>query len=82
MLNVLLVEDSPQYSALVVRWLSGDPSKAEFALIWTDSLASALARLEKRDIDLILVDLGLPDCDGLPTFEALRAKPANSRSLF
>lgn len=74
MLNVLLVEDSPDYSALVLRWLSGDSNPAEFSLIWTDSLAGALARLESGDIDLILADLGLPDSDGLPTFEALRAK--------
>ena len=71
-LNVLLIEDSPEYSALVLQWLSGDPNNAEFSLVWTDSLAAALARLRESGIDLILMDLGLPDSDGLKTFKAIR----------
>ncbi|HLD50607.1 MAG TPA: bifunctional diguanylate cyclase/phosphodiesterase [bacterium] len=37
-----------------------------------DSLALALRRLEHRDIDLVLLDLDLPDSRGLETFESLR----------
>ena len=73
-LSILLVEDSPEYASLVLRWLSGAANQIEFTLIWTDSLAAALARLEQADIDLILMDLGLPDSDGLATFLSLRAK--------
>jgi Flp pilus assembly CpaE family ATPase len=76
-LCVLLVEDDSDYAALVLRWLSADPSNAEFVLNWTDSLSAALARLEEGGIDLILLDLGLPDSDGLPTFEAIRKKAAD-----
>jgi Flp pilus assembly CpaE family ATPase len=54
--------------------LSGDPNQTEFTLIWTDSLASALHRLDLGGIDLILADLGLPDSDGLDTFDELRKK--------
>ena len=73
-LNILLVEDSPDYSSLVLRWLSGKDSEKEFALIWTDSLSAALTRLAQGGIDLILMDLGLPDSDGMASFQALRAK--------
>ena len=73
-LNVLLIEDSPEYAALVLRWLSGDPGTAEFSLIWTDSLGAALSRLEQGGIDLVLMDLGLPDSDGLQSVTSLWAK--------
>jgi DNA-binding response OmpR family regulator len=35
-------------------------------------LSEALARLERKGIDLVLMDLGLPDSQGLHTFHALR----------
>ena len=73
-LNILLVEDSPDYSSLVLRWFSSHHSETEFLLIWTDSLSAALARLDQGGIDLILMDLGLPDSNGLATFLALREK--------
>ena len=73
-LNVLLVEDSPDYASLVLRWLPTEPNPPEFAVAWTDSLAAGLARLDGGGIDLILLDLGLPDSGGLETFLALRAK--------
>jgi Flp pilus assembly CpaE family ATPase len=74
MLKVLLVEDSPEYSSLVLHWLSGNPSQTEFSLVWTDTLAAALARLDTGDIDVILMDLGLPDSNGIESFTALRLK--------
>jgi Flp pilus assembly CpaE family ATPase len=73
-LNILLVDGSSDYSALVSQWLCGDPSLQEFKVIWSDSLASAIFRLEKGDIDLILVELGLPDSEGIETFNALRGR--------
>jgi DNA-binding response OmpR family regulator len=34
----------------------------------------ALASLDTYDIDLVILDLGLPDMDGLDVLRALRAK--------
>jgi Flp pilus assembly CpaE family ATPase len=65
--TVLLIEDSPEYAALVQRWLS-PKEDIEFVLNWTNSLATGLNRLEKGNIDAILLDLGLPDSHGLETF--------------
>jgi len=76
-LNVLLVEDSADYASLVVRWLSGESNETEFVTNWTDSLAAALARLEQGAVDLILLDLVLPDSDGLDTFASIRAKASD-----
>jgi Flp pilus assembly CpaE family ATPase len=66
-LTVLLIEDSPEYAELVQRWLT-PTDDVEFVLNWTDSLMTGLSRLAKGGVDVILLDLGLPDSRGLKTF--------------
>jgi len=73
-LNVLLVEDDSDYAALVLQWLTAGANRAEFSIIWTDSLAAALDRLDRGGIDLILMDLGLPDSNGISSFSQMRTK--------
>lgn len=70
--NVLLIEDSPDFAELIEQWLSSAPAEERFCLSWTDSLGQGLKRLAGGDVDVVLLDLGLPDSDGLPTFAALR----------
>ncbi|MBM3797622.1 MAG: hypothetical protein FJW31_27040 [Acidobacteria bacterium] len=52
-LKVLLVEDSPGYASLVLRWIAEGPESGAFTLVWTDTLSAALARLDERDIDVM-----------------------------
>jgi len=66
-LTILLIEDSPEYAELVQQWLSM-PGDISFVLNWTDSLMAGLNRLSQGGVDVILLDLGLPDSDGLSTF--------------
>jgi len=66
-LTVLLIEDSADYAALVQQWLSLRTDIA-FVLNWTDSLQAGLNRLKQGGVDVILLDLGLPDSNGLATF--------------
>src|ERR1700682_6594402 len=74
-LKVLLIEDSAEYAELVQTWIS--PSREiAFALNWTDSLASGLKRLSQGGVDVILLDPGLPDSNGLETFTRTRARAA------
>jgi pilus assembly protein CpaE len=70
-LSVLLVEDSPEYASLVQRW-SAEKDKG-FLLNWTDTLESGLKRLAQGGVDVVLLDLGLPDSDGPATFAAIKA---------
>jgi Flp pilus assembly CpaE family ATPase len=71
-LTVLLIEDSPQFAQLVQHWLANMPDGAGFVLNWTDSLADGMSRLERGGVDVILLDLGLPDCSGMETFMQAR----------
>jgi pilus assembly protein CpaE len=66
-LTVLLIEDSPDYAALVQQWLAVRTDIA-FVLNWTDSLQGGLNRLKQGGVDVILLDLGLPDSSGVETF--------------
>jgi Flp pilus assembly CpaE family ATPase len=70
-LTVLLIEDSPDYAALVQQWLALRTDVA-FVLHWTDSLQPGLNRLKQGGVDVILLDLSLPDSNGPETFS--RAK--------
>ena len=72
-LTVLLIEDNPDYAELVQTWLSPNGEIA-FALNWTDTLATGLSRLGRGGVDVILLDLGLPDSDGLDTYKRTRAQ--------
>ncbi len=73
-LTVLLIEDSPQYAHLVQHWLSSAADGIEFQLNWTDTLAAGMSRLERGGVDVILLDLGLPDCNGIETYTQARAR--------
>lgn len=70
--TVLLIEDSPDYAELVQQWLSVKHGGISFVLNWTDSLASGMARLEKGGVDVILLDLGLPDSGDGQTYARFR----------
>ncbi len=72
-LTVLLIEDSPDYADLVEDWLSEKKDGISFVLNWTDSLHAGMERLAKGGIDVILLDLGLPDSNGTETFRKLKA---------
>jgi DNA-binding NarL/FixJ family response regulator len=70
-LRVLLIEDDPRYVALVQQWLSRGNESA-FVLHWTDSLRAGLNQLQRGGIEVILLDLGLPDSGGLETFSRIK----------
>jgi Flp pilus assembly CpaE family ATPase len=69
-LTVLLIEDSPDYAALVQQWLSSR-TDITFVLHWTDSLQAGLNRLRQGGVDVILLDLSLPDSSGVETFNRI-----------
>ena len=71
-IQVLLVEDNPT-DAMFVREELADATGAAFALVHVETLGEALQRLKAKPFDVVLLDLGLPDGDGLEAFERLHA---------
>jgi signal transduction histidine kinase len=70
-LTVLLVEDNPGDARLIAELLG--PTAREFRLEHVDRLALGLERLGRGGIDVVLLDLGLPDSQGSATLAAVRS---------
>jgi signal transduction histidine kinase len=70
-MRILLIEDNPGDALLVREYLSdADPS---VELIHKISLQDAISALADNNIDAILLDLSLPDAQGLETVHKVRA---------
>ncbi|MCE9575054.1 MAG: response regulator [Deltaproteobacteria bacterium] len=69
--RTLLVEDNPGDAHLAAERLAGN-LHATFDIACVPTLRDAKARLTSHPIDLILLDLHLPDSAGLPTLAAIR----------
>lgn len=68
-ISVLLVEDDP----MIARTLSMGLRYEGFVLSHADSVAAALGVLTLQTFELILLDVGLPDGDGINLCRQLRA---------
>ena len=68
--HLLLVEDNPGDARIVELLLAGLPA-LPITLAQAGSLHRALAHLELNPMDAVLLDLGLPDSQGLDTFRRL-----------
>ena len=64
--RVLMIEDSPGDASLT-RTLLQQGDGGQFELIWKTDMAQGLEVLKRREIDIVLLDLSLPDSEGLKT---------------
>ncbi len=71
--KVLLVEDDPLYANLVKEMLTWD-QPGQIELSWCDHLGLALETLGGKPFDVILLDMSLPDSQGLVTLERILDK--------
>src|SRR3989442_1710309 len=72
--QVLLIEDNSADARLVREVLAEVPAgSAPFDLHWAERLQSGFAILAEKPIDLVLLDLSLPESQGLPTLARLRS---------
>jgi sigma-B regulation protein RsbU (phosphoserine phosphatase) len=77
-LTALLIEDNPGDAALIRYALAGPDAGAsaapDFHLVCMDRLASGLLRLDDEGVDIVLLDLSLPDSQGLESVSQVRAR--------
>jgi DNA-binding response OmpR family regulator len=66
--RVLIVEDDADVAGPLVHALEAEG----YAVSWVDSGERALDHLDRRAVDLTIVDLGLPDMDGLDVVSRAR----------
>jgi DNA-binding response OmpR family regulator len=70
-LHVLLVEDNREAADLVRVYLS-EQQEDRFHIEWIPDLLDAMFRLQHPGVDVVLLDLGLPERDGDKSFRAIR----------
>ncbi|MBI5568483.1 MAG: response regulator [Desulfomonile tiedjei] len=72
-IRVLLVEDNPG-DARLIREMLVDVKSTSFQWEWVDRLGKGLDRLQRGGIDVVLLDLTMPDSSGLETFTRMHAQ--------
>jgi two-component system KDP operon response regulator KdpE len=70
MKSLLLVDDEPAIKRALAPVLIADG----WTIFEAENAATALSRAEREVIDIVLLDLGLPDADGKDIISALRSK--------
>jgi two-component system, OmpR family, copper resistance phosphate regulon response regulator CusR len=73
-MNVLIVEDEPRIADFLAKGLSRQGYDVQCAYTGSDALAWTGGEQGAPPIDLIVLDLGLPDIDGLDVLRALRSR--------
>jgi len=71
--RILLVEDDPD-DVWIMQGLLGNRWDGPFELVHAEMLSVALAHLARRQFDVVLLDLALPDSQGIETFAKLHAR--------
>src|SRR5947199_4534428 len=66
--KVLFVSDDSSVGA-AIRHAVTQPGHNHFAIVWERNLSAGIARLFEEEIDAILLDLYLPDSQGMDCFQ-------------
>jgi DNA-binding response OmpR family regulator len=66
--TVLLVEDDPKIASFIRKGLRHEGFREE----WVSSGEEAILRLQERGVDILVLDLGLPEIDGLDVLRRVR----------
>lgn len=70
-IRVLLIEDNPA-DARLIREMLAEGGGVAFDVEWRDDLAKGMRRLGDGGMDVVLLDLTLPDSRGFNTFSTLQ----------
>jgi diguanylate cyclase (GGDEF)-like protein len=73
LIKILLIDDSAGDARLIEHMLT-DAKGFSCELEWADSLTAGIERLRAGRIDVLLLDLGLPESRGLDTVQRLHAQ--------
>lgn len=76
-IKILLIEDNPGDARLLQEHLM-EVKSVQFELKQVDRLSQGLQQLQENDFDVILLDLSLPDTQGLETFVRLYDRARNT----
>jgi len=67
-MNLLLIEDEPHLAESIVKYMNHE----DFHCEWVDNLRAALEKIHLYSYDCLLVDINLPDGNGMKVVEQLK----------
>jgi DNA-binding response OmpR family regulator len=70
-ITVLLIEDNPEQADLVKQSLAGETDTG-YRVEWVSSLLDGMKTLAEAGVDVVLLDLGLPELEGYKSHTAIR----------
>ncbi len=70
-IRVLLIEDNAGDARLIREMLADVGGPAAFQLDWVDRLSTGIVRLTDGGVDVVLLDLALPDSGAEDTFSTI-----------
>lgn len=79
-IQILLVEDNPG-DARLIKYMLAEAQGPTCDLEWVDCLRAGLDRLAAGGIDLVLLDLGLPESVGLDTLRRMQEQAPSVPTL-
>ena len=71
-LRVMVADDAVVVRSLLTRWVDAEPDMQAVASVRTGR--EALARIEQNDIDIVVLDIDMPELDGISTLPLLLQK--------
>jgi PAS domain S-box-containing protein len=75
-MKILLIEDNPDHTELIRDVLS-EVKGIQFDLECADRLSAGLGYLDQEKVNVVLLDLSLPDSDGVDTFVNVHTRAPN-----
>ncbi|MCX6907641.1 MAG: PAS domain-containing protein, partial [Verrucomicrobia bacterium] len=72
-IHILQIEDNPS-EVVLMRAMLAEAGEGQFELASVERLSEGLKRLAAGGIDLVMLDLGLPDSHGLETFTTVHTQ--------
>jgi DNA-binding response OmpR family regulator len=76
-IHVLLIEDNAESAELVRTGLTAD-SGQKFRVEWRRNVLDGMGRLVDPGIDVVLLDLGLPELSGYQSYQAIALAAGSS----
>lgn len=77
-IKILVVEDNPGDVRLIEEMLKSAGARMKAEITKADTLNRGLISLSETEFEVIILDLGLPDSQGLNTFESIHSHAAKT----
>ncbi len=75
-LSVLIIEDNAEFAKLLQRMLKSEKNYT-FETTLCSTVSSGMEELKKNEIDAILLDINLPDSNGIDTLKKVNSRSGN-----